>query len=220
VIPDEQAPPVLPAADPASLDAAAEALWAGGIVGIPTETVYGIGVVPRVESLRQLLLAKRRPAEKGIALMVDSMEQVEAVAAVPPAARRLAGRFWPGPLTLVLRPRPGTGALPEPLYGAGGGLGFRLPDHPVPRLLAARLGPLAVTSANISGEPDSLTAAALVTAIGHSLALVLDDGPVRGGVPSTVVIVGDHGEVTIARQGALAEAAVRSAAAQPQGGAR
>ena len=110
----------------------------------------------------------------------------------------------------MLDPLPGT-SLPDPLYGPSGGIGFRLPDHDVPRALAARLGSLAVTSANLSGEPDSTTADELLSAIGGSLALVLDDGPVRGGVPSTVVIVGRDGPMTIARVGALSEEDVRVA---------
>lgn len=181
-------------------------------MGIPTETVYGIAVLPRDETLRQLLLAKRRPADKGIALMVDSIEQVEALAPVPPDARRLAQRFWPGALTLVLGPREGL-ALPDALFGATGGLGFRLPDHAVPRALATRLGPIAVTSANISGEADSLTADALLGAIGESLALIVDDGPARGGIASTVVIVDADGSMRIARHGALAETEVMAALA-------
>ncbi len=205
-------PPILRAADPASIDAAIEALWAGGIVGVPTETVYGIAVVPSLENLRQLLIAKQRPTEKGIALMVDSLAQVEALADVPPAARRLAERLWPGPLTLVLAPLVDTVVeLPGPLFGATGDLGFRLPDHAVPRHLAARLGPIAVTSANLSGQPDSLTVSELIAAIGGSLALVLDDGPVRGGVPSTVVAIRRGEQPRILRHGALADDAILGA---------
>jgi L-threonylcarbamoyladenylate synthase len=206
-------PVVVPVSDPECLALAAEAMWAGGLVGLPTETVYGIAVLPRAETLAQVLRAKQRPHEKGIALMVDSIEQVAALAELPWSARALAERFWPGPLTLVLPQRAGTARLPEPLYGPTGDLGFRLPDHPVPRLLAARLGPMAVTSANVSGEPDSLTAAQLVEAIGEALALVVDDGPVRGGVPSTVVIV-EGDEIRIARHGALPESELRAALAR------
>ena len=95
----------------------------------------------------------------------------------------------------------------------GDTLGVRLPDHPVPRTLARRLGPLAVSSANRSGEPDARTAAELVASVGAALAVVLDDGPVRGGVPSTVVAVSADGRLTILRAGALD-------AASPRGGGR
>ncbi|MEO7118822.1 MAG: L-threonylcarbamoyladenylate synthase [Candidatus Limnocylindrales bacterium] len=203
---------VFPATDPAAIDAAIGALWAGGIVGIPTDTVYGIAVLPLAEPLQAVLVAKQRPAEKGIALMVDSIAQIEAFAVLPPAATRLAERFWPGPLTLVLEPLPDI-ALPSPLYGITGRLGFRVPDHPVPRAIAARIGPIAVTSANVSGEPDSLTAGQLVAAIGDSLSLVLDGGPTEGGVPSTVVAVEPDGTWTVLREGALTDAAIRDALA-------
>ncbi len=198
--------PVLPADAPEALEAAIHALWAGGIVGLPTETVYGLAVLPQPEPLASLLIAKRRPAEKGIALLVESMDQVEPLAEMGPAARRLAARWWPGALTLVLSPRPDVD-LPEPLYGPTGTLAFRVPDHPVPRALAATLGPLALTSANVSGEPDATTAAELVAAVGHSISLVLDGGPAPGGVPSTVVAF-ERGEAVILRAGAISPAAI------------
>ncbi|CAN5791506.1 hypothetical protein BH24CHL8_BH24CHL8_00860 [soil metagenome] len=205
-------PRVLPAAALDSLETAVSALRAGGIVAVPTETLYGLAVLPHVEPLAGVLAAKRRPADKGIALVVDSVAQVEALAELPPAARRLADRFWPGPLTLVLAPRADRRQeLPGALLGPSGALGFRLPDHPVPRGLAARLGPLALTSANLSGEPDARTVAELSAAFGTALALVLDDGPVRGGVASTVAAVAGDGAVTILRAGALDPAEVLAA---------
>lgn len=205
-------PRVLPAAALDSLEAAVAALRAGGIVAVPTETLYGLAVLPQVEPLACVLAAKRRPTDKGLALVVDSVAQVEALAELPPAARRLADRFWPGPLTLVLAPREDRRQeLPGALLGPSGALGFRLPDHPVPRSLAARLGPLALTSANLSGEPDARTVAELSAAFGAALALVLDGGPVRGGVASTVAAVAGDGAVTILRAGALDPAEVLAA---------
>jgi len=203
---------VLPAAAPGSLEVAVAALRAGGIVAVPTETLYGLAVLPQVEPLAAVLAAKRRSTDKGIALAVDSIAQVEVLAEVPPAARRLAERFWPGPLTLVLPPRAGgLENLPDALLGPSGALGFRLPDHPVPRHLAGRLGPLALTSANVSGEPDARTVAEVSAAFGHALALVLDGGPVRGGIASTVAAVSADGAVIILRAGALDPADVLAA---------
>lgn len=194
----------MPAAAPKALEAAVEVLREGGIVAIPTETLYGLAVLPSERPLAALLAAKQRPTEKGIALAVDSVAQVGTLAQLPPAARRLAGRFWPGPLTLVVAPREDLDAeLPGALLGPTGALAFRLPDHPVPRYLAARSGPLALTSANVSGGPDARTAADVVAAVGGALALVLDGGPVRGGIASTVIAVGAAGEVTVLRVGAL-----------------
>jgi len=195
-------PLVLPANDPDALAAAVAALQSGGIVGIPTETVYGIGVVPRPDALAAVIAAKQRPDEKGIALLVDGLDQVEGLVMVSEPAQRLVERFWPGALTLVLplrRPE----LVPEAVTGGRGTLGLRIPDHPVPRALARELGPLAVTSANRSGEPAALIPEELVAAVGDALALVLDDGPVHGGVASTVVSVNADGSWQVLREGAL-----------------
>jgi L-threonylcarbamoyladenylate synthase len=199
------------AADPAALNRAEAALRRGEIVGLPTETVYGLAVVPTNAGLARLVDAKRRSADKGIALLVDSLDQVRALAEVPEAASSVAAAFWPGALTLVLPQRAGE-PLPDLLTGGRPTIGVRLPDHDVPRALARRLGPIAVSSANISGEPDATTADQVLATLAGELALVIDDGPVRGGVPSTVVAISAAGELTILRAGAITEAEVRAAA--------
>lgn len=207
----EGRPPLLPAGDPSALSEAATAMLAGGIVGIPTETVYGIGVVPRPEALAAVIAAKRRTEEKGITLLIDGLDQVEGLVEVLPPARRLATHYWPGALTLVLpllRPE----LVPEAVTGGRETLGLRISDHPVPRALARELGPIAVTSANRSGEPPAQAPAELIASVGGSLALVLDDGPVRGGVASTVVAVGRDGGWEILREGALEASAIYAAA--------
>jgi L-threonylcarbamoyladenylate synthase len=195
---------------PGALDAVVAAIADGRVVGIPTETVYGLAVLPSEAPLRMLVAAKGRDPGKGIALLVDGLEQVREVVELPPAARRLADRFWPGPLTLVLPVREGV-ALPELLTGGRPTLGVRLPDHPVPRALARRLGPLAVSSANRTGQPDARTAAELVAAVGGDVGLVIDDGPVVGGRPSTVAAVLADGSIEVLREGALAREALEAA---------
>ena len=203
-------PPLLPAADAAALTEAVLAMQAGGIVGIPTETVYGIGVVPRPEALAAVIAAKQRPHDKGIALLIDGLDQLEGLVELPGAARRLAERYWPGALTLVLpllRPE----LVPVAVTGGRDTLGLRIPDHPVPRALARELGPIAVTSANRFGQPPAQLPEELIASVGHSLALVLDDGPVRGGVASTVVAVGRDGDWHVLREGALGLAEVEAA---------
>ncbi len=195
-------PALLPATDPEALTEAALAMQAGGIVGIPTETVYGLGVVPRPEALAALIAAKGRPDDKGIALLIDGLDQVEGLVEVAEPARRLAARYWPGALTLVLplrRPE----LVPSAVTGGRATLGLRIPDHPVPRALARELGPIAVTSANRTGEPAARVPEELIASVGGSLALVLDDGPVRGGVASTVVAVTADGAWSVMREGAL-----------------
>ena len=204
---NEGRPPVLAAHDPAALTEAALAMQAGGIVGIPTETVYGIGVVPRPEALAAVIAAKQRPDDKGIALLIDSLDQLDGLVEVTEPARRLADRYWPGALTLVL-PLQRPELIPEAVTGGRDTLGLRIPDHLVPRALARELGPIAVTSANRSGEPPAQSAEELIASVGHSLALVLDDGPVRGGVASTVVAVDHDGAWRVLREGALDTAAI------------
>ena len=210
-MPDRVGQQALPASAPASLDAAVRELHLGTVVAIPTETVYGLAVLPNDAALERLIGAKRRSADKGVALLVDSIEQVRAVAVLSPVAEMLADRFWPGTLTLVLPVRPDR-RLPDLLTGGRTTIGVRLPDHAVPRQLARRLGPIAVSSANLSGERDARTAQQVVATLGADIALVLDDGPVRGGVPSTVVACLDDGSLQILREGAISEADVRAAA--------
>jgi L-threonylcarbamoyladenylate synthase len=201
---------VLDADSPGALDAAEDALRAGGIVGLPTETVYGLAVLPDPTPVAALIAAKQRPHDKGIALLIDGVDQIELLVTIPDAARTLMSRFWPGALTLVLRLLPGV-ALPDAITGARPTLGVRLPDHPIPRALARRLGPLAVSSANLSGATEARSAPELVDAVGEALALVLDGGPVRGGVASTVVGVDPDGSWRVLRAGALSEGALHAA---------
>jgi L-threonylcarbamoyladenylate synthase len=207
----ERRPPLLAASDPASLTEAAAAMLAGGIVGIPTETVYGIGVLPRPEALAAVIAAKQRSDDKGIALLIDGLDQVDGLVEISQPARRLGARYWPGALTLVL-PLIRPDSVPEAVTGGRDTLALRIPDHPVPRALARELGPIAVTSANRSGEPAALIPEELIASVGHSLTLVLDDGPVRGGVASTVVAVGRDGSWRILREGALDRAAIEATA--------
>jgi L-threonylcarbamoyladenylate synthase len=204
-------PEILDAGYPSAFERARRDLEAGRIVGIPTETVYGLAVLPDPVALALLVEAKRRSADKGIALLADSIAQVRRLATLTPVAEVQAKAFWPGALTLVL-PQRADHPLPDLLTGGRPTIGVRLPNHPVPRALARILGPLAVSSANISGQPDSTTAQQVVASVGDEVALVLDDGPVRGGVPSTVVACPADGEIQILRAGAITEADVRAAA--------
>jgi tRNA threonylcarbamoyl adenosine modification protein (Sua5/YciO/YrdC/YwlC family) len=142
------------------------------------------------------------------------MDQLEGLLEVGPVARRLADRFWPGPLTLALPLAEGAGRdLPESLTGGRGSVAVRLPDHHVPRALARRLGPLAVTSANRSGEPEARTADELLAHVGASVALVIDDGPVRGGVASSVVALDSRGGIVLLREGAISRSELEAALA-------
>lgn len=196
-------PRVVPARDPRSIRAAVAALRAGGLVAVPTETVYGVACLLDAGAIERLLDAKRRPSSKGITLLVDDVDQAASVGRLSPAARRLAARHWPGPLTMVVPVLPGV-AMPESLTGDSGAIGCRVPDHPAPRALARALGPIPLTSANLSGAPDARDAAEVVRQLGPWLDLVLDDGPSPGGVPSTVVLFREEdGPPELLRAGAL-----------------
>ena len=182
------APParILPDDDAARAEAV-DLLRAGGIVAVPTDTVYGIGAdMALPDAIERLFAAKRRPPDKAGAVLLADAAQAEALGVVGPAARVLGERFWPGGLTLVLPVRPGA-RLPHVLAGGASTIGVRVPAHPSPRALAAVLGPLPTTSANVSGEPDARDAQAIAAQLGDALALVLDGGPIHGGPASTVV---------------------------------
>jgi tRNA threonylcarbamoyl adenosine modification protein (Sua5/YciO/YrdC/YwlC family) len=199
---------VIAATDPDAIHLAADALRSGAVIAIPTETVYGLAVLPLPEPLERLLAAKRRAEDKGIQLLVDSIEQVRGLALLTPSAKLLADAFWPGGLTLILD-RLADVDLPLLLGGGRPTLGVRLPDHPVPRRLAALLGPLAASSANLSGQPPATDAERVVAGLGDDLALVLDDGEVRGGVPSTVVdCTAGPPPPRVLREGAIAASAI------------
>lgn len=202
---------IIAATAPGAIAEAAEALKRGEVIAIPTETVYGLAVLPQHASLERLLAAKHRSADKGFQLLVDSLEQAQGMTVLTNAAHRLAARFWPGALTIVLRRREDV-PVSELLGGGRPTLGMRLPDHDVPRALARTLGPIAASSANVSGEPDATTAGRVAESFGAEIALILDDGPVRGGKPSTVVDCSDpDGVPTVLREGAISAGDISAA---------
>jgi L-threonylcarbamoyladenylate synthase len=194
--------------DAAGRAEAIDALRNGGVVAIPTDTVYGIGVaLDTPGGIERLFAAKRRPPDKAIALLVADLEQAEQIGAFTPAARALASAFWPGGLTLVV-PRLTDRPLPPALTGgdlAPGAIptvGLRVPDHEAPRALARALGPLPTTSANRSGEPEARDADEIERLLGGAIDLILDGGPARGGPASTVVDV-TGAEPRLLRVGAI-----------------
>lgn len=177
-------------------DARAEAigvLQAGGLVAVPTDTVYGIAVALSTPGgIERLFAAKSRPPDKAIALLLADAAQAAEIGDLTPAAAVLASALWPGGLTLVV-PRRTDRALPAALTGgelAPGAIptvGLRVPAHDAPRALARALGPLPTTSANRSGEPEARDAAEIETLLGPAIDLILDGGPATGGPASTVV---------------------------------
>jgi len=194
-------------ASPESLRLACDILQAGGLVAFPTDTVYGVGALafdgPTVKSI---YVAKDRPAEKAIPVLIGDPDDLAKVSLeVPEMAAKLAAHFWPGPLTLVVPKHPD---LPESI-SAIATLGVRIPNHPVAVALLRLAGPMAVTSANLSGRPSPSTAQEVFTQLGGRIALILDGGTTPGGVPSTVVDC-TSSEPKILREGPVSNNELRS----------
>ncbi|MBA2370279.1 MAG: L-threonylcarbamoyladenylate synthase [Candidatus Limnocylindria bacterium] len=187
---------------PGTVEEAAAALGRGELVAFPTDTVYGLAAGH--DHVRKLFLAKDRPKDKRIPVLLSDASNLNASAMVTPAARVLAARFWPGPLSLVLvAPRRGT-------------LAFRVPANDVARrLIAASGGGLPVTSANRSGQGDTRTAQEVMAQLEGRIGLVLDGGPTTGGVPSTVVDCTTE-PIRILREGAITTAQIEEALAHTE----
>ncbi len=190
-------------ASAAAIAELAQRLRDGALAVIPTDTVYGLAAHPdRPEAVARLFAIKGREAAKPIPLLIASTDDARRYGAVfTPPAERLAARFWPGALTLVLPLQ----SRPEATEG------FRVPDSPVTRaLLTAAGGVLRVTSANRSGEPPATTATEAREALGDTVDAILDAGPAPIGVASTVAAVRANG-VHILRAGAIDTPTLRAA---------
>ena len=175
------------APDPAVVAAAVGALQSGGLVGFPTDTLYALGADPfRPGALERVFAAKGREAAKAVSLLLAEAGMVGSLAGpLPRAARELMKRFWPGPLTIIVR---AMGGLPPGLASPDGGIGLRVPGDAVARsLLVAFGGPLVGTSANRAGGPDPRDAGTVLQQVGDCLTLLLDGGPTPLGAPSSVV---------------------------------
>ena len=198
---------------PAARAEAVRVLAGGGLVAIPTDTVYGIAVALGTPGgIERLYAAKERPPDKAIALLLADAAQASEIGVIDGAASALAEAFWPGGLTLVVarrtdRPLPAALTGGELAPGAIPTVGLRVPAHDAPRALARALGPLPTTSANRSGEPEARDAEEIERLLGEHLDLILDGGAAAGGPASTVVDCTGPSPV-IRRQGAIAADAV------------
>jgi L-threonylcarbamoyladenylate synthase len=201
---------ILPADHPNALTQALQILQSGGLVAFPTDTVYGVGALAfDAAAIEKIYTAKGRSTEKAIPILFgDAADLEEVTAQVSEMALRLAGSFWPGPLTLVVPKHP---SLPEAVSTAPT-VGVRVPDHPVARALLRAAGPMAVTSANLSGQASPCTAQEVCNQLGGRISLILDGGGTPGGVPSTVVnCLG--AEPQILREGPITLAQIQAALA-------
>ncbi len=193
---------VLPTSQTDTIDAALKVLNDGGIIAFPTDTVYGLAAPAfSAEGIEKLYQIKDRALTKAIPILIGELSQLALIAPdMPPAARTLAARFWPGALTLVV---PRSPALPEVL-SANPTVAVRMPDHACALDLIRRSGPLAATSANLSGRANPLSAGDVLEQLGGRVDMILDGGPVDGGIPSTIVDCAGE-QLSILRQGAIPE---------------
>lgn len=202
--------PIRPA-DPAAIAEAAGLLRAGALVAFPTETVYGLGADATSDAaVLALFRAKKRPAHNPLIVHLAEAGQAEAIARLDARARRLAERFWPGPLTLVLPQRPGSPVSRHATAGLDS-VAVRVPANPVAvALLRAVALPIVAPSANPSGRVSPTSAEQVAEELGPAVALVLDGGPCTVGVESTVLDLTLPGRAVLLRPGGLERAVIEA----------
>jgi L-threonylcarbamoyladenylate synthase len=190
---------------------AGEVIARAGVVAIPTETYYGLGVNPfSYEAVDRLRAVKGREDGKPILVLLGSITGLSSLAEeVSSAASVLMEMFWPGPLTIVF---PARSSLPTNLTAGTGRIGVRLSSCKPLCTLLDRIGPLTGTSANRAGAPPAQTAAAVQQALHDDVDLIVDAGPTPGGLPSTVVEV--HDSIRIVRVGTIERRAIETALRQ------
>ena len=199
---------ILKADHPIAFPHAVDVLKNGGLVVFPTDTVYGLAAWPyHTEFVERLFVVKGRSSTRAIAVLISRPEDLNQVAVSPSkAALILAQRFWPGPLTLIMSKHP---SLPDVLSPQPT-IGIRVPDHQVALTILRLSGPLAVTSANLSGKDNTNTAREAFEQLGGRVHLIIDGGKSPGGVPSTVVDC-TGAEPQILRLGPISEADIQVA---------
>ena len=190
-----------------AISTAARSVTSGELVVLPTDTVYGLGADAFDEvAVSELLRAKGRGRDMPVPVLVGSWSTIDGlVSAVDDRTRALVEAFWPGGLTLVVRHAP---SLTWDLGDAAGTVAIRMPLHPVAIELLEQTGPMAVSSANLSGQPAAQTAAEARAQLGEDVAVYLEDGPASGGVASTIVDV-TGARPRILRLGAVTEEHLR-----------
>ncbi len=202
---------LIDARSPGARQRALAVLASGDLVAIPTDTVYGLAADPWNErAVRRLYEVKERPSTLPIPLLLASTDDIDRVAVLSGACRELPGRFWPGGLTLVL---PKRSSVPDVISDRPT-VGVRVPDLSLALdIIAAAGGVLAVTSANLSSEPSPVTAQQVEEQLGGRISLILDGGPCRSGVSSTILDCSASPPLLL-RRGAVSEEELRAVAGE------
>jgi L-threonylcarbamoyladenylate synthase len=197
---------IYPCLDPAtwgpSLDAAVDAVQRGAVVVLPTDTVYGVGADAfNAKAVAAVLAAKGRGRQMPPPVLIPNLRTVDGLARdVPAPARALMEALWPGALTVIVHSQP---SLAWDLGETRGTVALRMPDHTAALVLLTRTGPLAVTSANKTGEPAATTAADAQAQLGESVAVYLDGGDSPLGTASTIVDATDPAGLRVVRDGGV-----------------
>ncbi|MDR3763610.1 MAG: L-threonylcarbamoyladenylate synthase [Acidobacteriota bacterium] len=189
--------------EPSLINYVAERIRQGAVVGLPTDSFYGLAVDPyNLHAVERVYEIKGRERNKPLSLLIDSVEQAEELAyELPDEFNLLAEKFWPGPLTIILKAAP---RLPLKVTANSGNIAVRMPDSPVAlAVVRAMRCPVTATSANLAGEAECTTAAAVVEQLGDLMQLVVDGGTTPRTVPTTIVNLSGDGRWSLQREGAI-----------------
>jgi L-threonylcarbamoyladenylate synthase len=198
---------IISSKDSKAVKHAVDVFECGGLVAFPTDTVYGLAApVFNVDSIERLYIVKGRNHSKAIALLIGNIDQLKSIAdMITRIAWNLASAFWPGPLTLVLKRHRN---IPE-ILSPQKTIGVRIPDHPDALSLINQTGPLAVTSANLSGRQSPITAEEVKSQLNQKIHLIIDGGITPGGIPSTVIDCTTE-DVVLLREGPISFEVIKS----------
>ncbi len=193
--------------EPSLVNYVADRIRNGSVVGMPTDTFYGLAVDPyNLHAVERVYEIKERGRHKPLSLLIESVEQAEELAnELPDEFYLLAEKFWPGPLTMIVRAAP---RLPLKVTANSGNIAVRMPDSPVALAVVRTLKcPITATSANLAGFVECTTAAAVVEQMGERVQLLVDGGTTPRTVPTTIVNLTD-GQWSLQREGAIALAEI------------
>jgi len=186
----------------------ADRIRQGSVVGVPTDTFYGLAVDPyNLQAVESVYEIKERSRHKPLSLLIESVEQAEELAHEPPDEfHLLAQKFWPGPLTIIMRAAP---RVPLKVTANSGNIAVRMPESPVALAVVRALRfPMTATAANLAGAAECTTAEAVVKQMGNRVQVVLDGGPTPRNVPTTIVNLTEEGRWSLQREGAIPASAI------------